>query len=140
VALVRKDHPAAGDRLSADAFFAADHVVYQPVAGSHAHFEAELNALCLKAGKQRRIALQLTHSSALDQIVSSGNYIARVPCSLAQALAGRDGVRAIGLPFDIATTVIAQFWHERYQRDEGHHWLRALIHDLFHDHHPGAIG
>jgi len=53
---------------------------------------------------------------------------------LARALAGRDGVRAIGLPFDIATTAIAQFWHERYQRDEGHQWLRALTYDLFHDH------
>jgi hypothetical protein len=43
-------------------------------------------------------------------------------------------VRAVTLPFDIATADIAQFWHERCQRDEGHQWLRTLIHQLFHDH------
>ncbi|HEX4160294.1 MAG TPA: LysR substrate-binding domain-containing protein [Rhizomicrobium sp.] len=139
VALVRKDQPAAGGRLSIEEFFASDHVIYQPMAGSHAHFEAELNALCLKSGKVRRIALQLAHSSALDQIVSSGDFIASVPTSLAEALIGRNGVRAVGLPFDIATTAIAQFWHERYQGDEGHQWLRALIHELFHDR-PGSRG
>ena len=140
VALLRRDHPAEGERLSLDAFFAADHVIYQPTAGSHALFEAELNALCLKIGKVRRVALQLAHSSALEQILSSGDFIACVPDSLARALAGRNGVRAAALPFDIATVPIAQFWHERFQRDEGHHWLRALIHALFHDHHPGAAG
>ncbi|WP_240201872.1 hypothetical protein [Burkholderia sp. LMG 13014] len=42
-------------------------------------------------------------------------------------------VHAVPLPFDTAPADIAQFWHERYQRDEGHQWLRTLVYDLFHD-------
>jgi DNA-binding transcriptional LysR family regulator len=138
-ALVRSGHPTIGPTLSVAQFFAADHVIYTPSAGSHTQFEAELDALCERHGKTRRVALQLAHSSGLDRIVSSGDLIACVPNSLAQALAGRNGVRAVALPFNIAAADIAEFWHERYQRDEGHQWLRARIHALFHDHRPGAI-
>jgi len=131
--LVRKDHPAIGAKLSAKQFFAADHVIYTPTAGSHARFEAELNTLAAKAGKSRRVALQLAHSSGLDRIIAASDLIACIPASLARALAGQNGVRALALPFDIAPLAISQFWHERFQRDDGHHWLRAIVHDLFHD-------
>src|ERR1700744_4984846 len=67
--LVRDDHPVIGRKLSARQFFAVEHVVYMPMAGSHARFEAELNALA--GGKNRRVALQLTHSSGLDRIIAS---------------------------------------------------------------------
>jgi DNA-binding transcriptional LysR family regulator len=138
-ALVREGHPTIGATLSVEQFFTAEQVIYTPMAGSHAHFEAELNALCERHGKTRRIALQLAHSSGLDQIISTSDLVACLPNSLAQALAGCHGVRAVALPFDIASADIAQFWHERYQRDEAHQWLRALIHDLFHDHRPKSI-
>jgi DNA-binding transcriptional LysR family regulator len=131
--LVRKDHPVIGAKLSAKQFFAADHVTYTPTAGSHARFEAELNALAAKSGKTRRVALQLAHSSGLDRIIASSDLIASVPSSLARALAGRGGLRALALPFDIAPLAVSQFWHERFQRDDGHHWLRAIVYELFHD-------
>src|SRR6202012_4509551 len=55
--LARKDHPLIGAKMSAKQFFAADHVIYMPTAGSHARFEAELNGLAVKHGKTRRVAL-----------------------------------------------------------------------------------
>lgn len=131
--LMRKDHPAIGAKLSAKQFFAADHVVYVPAAGSHARFEEELNSLAAKNGKTRRVALQLAHSTGLERIVSSTELLACVPSSLARALAARGAVRAVPLPFDIAPLDISQFWHERFQRDDGHHWLRSVVYKLFHD-------
>ena len=90
-------------------------------------------AIAAKAAKSRHVALQLGHSTGLDRIIASNDLIASMPSSLARALAGRDGLRALPLPFDIAPLAVSQFWHERFQRDDGHHWLRALIHELFHD-------
>jgi DNA-binding transcriptional LysR family regulator len=130
--LVRSDHPAIGAKLSVKQFFAADHVIYAPTAGSHSRFEADLDALAVKAGKTRRVALQLAHSFGLDRIVASSDLIACIPSSLARALTSRGGVRAVALPFDLAPLDISQFWHERFQRDDGHHWLRSIVHDLFH--------
>ena len=134
-ALVRDDHPTIGSTLSAEQFFAADHLIYTPTAGSHAHFEAKLNAIVPPSGSVRRVALQLAHSLGIDRVVSSSDLIACVPAHLAHALTGRAGVRAVALPFELSAVDISQFWHERFQRDEGHLWLRALVYRLFHDHH-----
>ncbi|MBY8608803.1 MAG: LysR family transcriptional regulator [Burkholderia sp.] len=139
VALVRNDHPAIGAALTVEQFFAADHVIYTPTAGSHARFEAMLDALSPHAGSTRRVTLQLAHSFGLERIVSSSDLVACIPSRLAHALSARDDVRAVPLPFDIAPADIAQFWHERFQRDEGHQWLRALVYDLFHDQRPSAV-
>jgi DNA-binding transcriptional LysR family regulator len=137
--LVRNDHPTIGAKISVKQFFAADHVIYTPTAGSHSRFEAELNALAAKNGKTRRVALQLAHSFGLDRIVSSCDLIACIPVSLARALASRGGVRAVALPFAMAPLDVSQFWHERFQRDDGHHWLRAIVYDLFHDDRPSTV-
>ncbi len=51
--LVRKKHPRIGAKLSPEQFFAAQHVVYTPTAGSHARFEAELDTISAKSGKTR---------------------------------------------------------------------------------------
>jgi DNA-binding transcriptional LysR family regulator len=88
--------------------------------------------LAAKQGKSRRVALQLAHSFGLDRIVASSDLIACIPSSLARALAERGGMRAVPLPFDMPPLDISQFWHERFQRDDGHHWLRTIIYQLFH--------
>ncbi|WP_242411447.1 LysR family transcriptional regulator [Burkholderia sp. A1] len=138
VALVRHDHPAIGERLSAERFFAAEHVVYTPTAGSHARFEAALDALSGPGGRARRVALRLAHSFGIERIVASSDLVACVPSRLARVLT-RPDVRALALPFDIAPTDIAQFWHEGFHRDEGHRWLRTLVYRLFHDASPSAL-
>jgi DNA-binding transcriptional LysR family regulator len=136
VAIVRKNHPTVGKRISEKQFFAADHVIYTPSSGSHVRVEARIDELCKERGYERRVALQLGHSTGLADIVSTTDLIACVPRTLSRVLATRQDVRAVDLPFEIDPLEIAQFWHERYQRDEAHHWLRALVYQLFHE--PGA--
>jgi DNA-binding transcriptional LysR family regulator len=139
VALVRKDHPNIGTRISAKQFFAADHVIYTPTSGSHVRVEAQIDELCKQNGRDRRVALQLGHSSGLAAIVSTTDLVACVPRTLSRVLASRRDVRAVELPFEIKPLEIAQFWHERYQRDDAHHWLRAMVYDLFHDSVPRTV-
>ncbi len=137
--LVRKKHPKIGTKITVEQFFAAHHVIYTPTAGSHARFEAELDALSAKRGHVRNVTLQLAHSSGIDRIVASSDLIACVPSRVANAMAGQDGVRALPLPFDMAPLDISQFWHERCHRDDGHQWLRSLIYEMFHDSRKSAI-
>lgn len=105
-------------------------------AGDDPRAQSHINELCKENGHERRVALQLGHSSGLATIVSTTDLIACVPRTLSRVLATRQDVRAVELPFPIEPLEIAQFWHERYQRDEAHHWLRAMVYELFHD--PGA--
>jgi DNA-binding transcriptional LysR family regulator len=137
--LVRKKHPRIGAKITVEQFFAADHVIYTPTAGSHARFEAELDALSAKMGHARKVAMQLAHSSGIDRIVASSDLVACVPSRVASAVADRDGIRALPLPFDMAPLDISQFWHERCHRDDGHQWLRSLLYEMFHDNRRSAI-
>jgi DNA-binding transcriptional LysR family regulator len=137
--LVRKKHPKIRSRIDVEQFFAADHIIYTPTAGSHARFEAELDALSAKSGHARKIALQLAHSSGIDRIVASSDLIACVPSRIASTMADNDGIRALPLPFEITPLEISQFWHERSHRDEGHQWLRSLIYEMFHDSRRSAV-
>jgi DNA-binding transcriptional LysR family regulator len=137
--IVRKKHPKVGTKVSLEQFFAAQHVVYTPTAGSHVRFEAELDVLFAKNGKTRQVALRLAHSFGIGHIIASSDLIACVPSRVAAALASADDVRAIALPVDIAPVDISQFWHERCHRDDGHQWLRSLIYEMFHDTRSSAI-
>jgi DNA-binding transcriptional LysR family regulator len=137
--LVRKKHSKIRAGISIEQFFAADHIIYTPTAGSHARFEGELDALCAKGGQSRKIALQLAHSSGIERIVASSDLIACVPSRIASAMAGSDDIRALPLPFEVTPLDISQFWHERSHRDEGHQWLRSLIYEMFHDSRRSAV-
>jgi DNA-binding transcriptional LysR family regulator len=137
--LVRRKHPKIGAKISAEQFFAAQHIIYSPTARSHARFEAELNVLTAKAGQTRKVALQLAHSTGIDRVVASSDFIACVPVHIADAMTHNDAVKALPLPFDVSSPDISQFWHERSHRDEGHQWLRSLIYELFHDNRSNAV-
>lgn len=139
VALVGRGHPQIGATLSLDQFFAAEHIDYTPTAGSHARFEAERDALFVKAGKTRNVMLRLAHSFGIGRIVASSDLIACVPSRVAGALAYSEDVRAVALPFDIPPVDISQFWHERSHRDDGHQWLRSLIYAMFNDRRSSVI-
>ena len=137
--LVRKKHPKIGAKVSIDQFFAAEHVVYTPTAGSHGRFEAELDAIFASARKSRNVALRLAHSFGIAQVVASSDLIACVPSRVATVLTSSDDVRALLLPVKIAAVDISQFWHERCHRDEGHQWLRSLLYEMFNDKRMSAI-
>lgn len=137
--LVRAEHPEIGATLSIDQFFAVEHIDYTPTVGSHARFEAELEALSTKAGKTRNVALRLAHSFGIGRIVASSDLIASVPSRVASALANSEDVRAVAFPVEIPTVDISQFWHERCHRDDGHQWLRSLIYEIFNDKRSSSV-
>src|SRR6202012_5262540 len=137
--LVRKKHPKIGAKISAEQFFAAHHITYTPAARSHARFEAELTVLTTKAGQSRNVALQLAHSSGIDRIVASSDFVACVPVHIADAMTHSGEIKALPLPFEVSSPDISQFWHERSHRDDGHQWLRSLIFEMFHDKRSSAI-
>jgi len=137
--VVRDKHPAIGSTLSVDQFFAAEHIDYTPTAGSHALFEAELEAISVEAGKVRNVALRLAHSYGIGRIVASSDLIACVPSRAASALASSDAVRALSFPVEIPAVDISQFWHERCHRDDGHQWLRSLIYEMFNDRRRSSV-
>ncbi|REE06550.1 LysR family transcriptional regulator [Paraburkholderia sp. BL27I4N3] len=139
VALLRAGPSSIKETLTSAQFLDADHLIYTPTAGSHAKFEAALDAIFKEHGKTRSVAMQVAHSVSLDRIIASSNMVACIPSRLAQTLSGRTDVRSCPLPFDIPPMDIVQLWHAQFQKDDGHRWLRTLVYELFHDDRCGVV-
>jgi DNA-binding transcriptional LysR family regulator len=126
VCLLRKAHATIGRKLSMKQFLEASHAVVKPDGREHV-FEQFLQA----KGIQRRVAVELSHFMSLLPIVETSDLIATVPRDLAEFFVRHGNVRHVETPMKSPVVDVHLFWHQRYQKDLGHTWLRKLIHHLF---------
>lgn len=126
VCLLRKQHGTLGAKISLKQFLAASHAVVQPDGREHV-FEQYLHA----RGLRRRVVVELSHFMSLLPIVESSDIIATVPKDLADFFVQNGKVRYVAPPLKSPVIDVHLFWHQRYQKDLAHTWLRKLIHEMF---------
>jgi len=129
VCVVRKKHPTIGDKITLTQFIQASHAVVKPDGREHV-FEKFLQ----QKGIQRRVVVELSHFMSLLPIVESSNLVATVPRDLADFFVSHGDVRYVDTPMESPTIQVHLFWHERFQKDPAHIWLRQVIHRLFSTH------
>ena len=129
VAIVSRDHPTIGTRLTARQFAAASHAIAMPGGTGHGIIERTLVA----QGLEGRIALRVQNFLVLPSIVAASELIAIVPHSVGSQISPRDAVKLLPLPVTIPAFDVRQCWHERYHDDPGHRWLRQQFMELFSD-------
>jgi DNA-binding transcriptional LysR family regulator len=59
------------------------------------------------------------------------NAIATLPGPVAEVLARELGMQLAKPPIKLPAFEIAQYWHERFDRDPGNQWLRAIFNEEF---------
>lgn len=126
VCVMRKNHPTLGERITQAQFLKAAHAVVKPDGREHV-FEQFL----ARQGVQRQVVVELSHFMSLLPIVETSDLIATVPKDLAQFFARHGNVRFVETPMKSPVIDVHLFWHERFQRDKAHAWLRGLIFNLF---------
>ena len=126
VCLVRKGHPDVGPKLTLTQFNQALHAVVKPDGREHV-FEQFLQS----KGITRRVVVELSHFMSLLPIVETSNLIATVPKDLADFFVQHGKVRYVDTPMKSPVIDVHLFWHQRFQKDQAHIWLRQLIHRLF---------
>lgn len=130
VSVARKDHPALRSLGKRSGFRTARHIVV--VASDTGHAAQRLVQQALEAEiAAENITLRAPSFVIATLVASRTDCVATIPANLANALAGQMGLVPIPPPFPLPQFEIAQYWHERYQRDPGHRWLRSTSHDLF---------
>ena len=128
--LLRAGHPMRQQRLSLDAFLAAEHAVVHAGGRSQEIFERVLERKRL----QRRIALLTPHFLSLPMIIARSDLITTVPHALALYFARLSKELAIAqAPFAIAGFDLKQHWHRKYHHDARSRWLREQVTELFND-------
>ena len=133
VGIVRPNHPRIGRRLTLSQFNSEWHlVVGRHDFGSDTYLHASQAQHDLRqATLQRKTAIQVPHFLAVPNIVANTDLVCIVPRQLGQVYAEFEQVRIVRLPFKSVHFTVSQFWHERFNRDQGNTWLRGVIRTLF---------
>lgn len=127
VCMVRRDHPAIGERITPRQFAAASHAIVTPGGWGHGIIERTLIA----QGLEQRITLRMQNFLVLVSIVATTDMVAIVPHSVGSQLSRHHAVRLLPLPISIPAFDVRQCWQERFHNDRGSRWLRQQFAELF---------
>lgn len=125
VAVLRTDHPAAGDRLSIDDLVRLDHILIAP-SGQPGSF---LDTALAERGKQRRVVLQSPNPSSAVLLVARTELCVVAPARLVRALSEilSAPLRLVELPFELPCFKFGCRYSATRERDPLVIWLRGLL-------------
>ena len=66
-----------------------------------------------------------------SDLAAETDGVATLPANVARRLAAPLGLAVFDCPVALPRIEIAQYWHERYHRDDGHRWIRSITFELF---------
>ena len=122
--LVRKGHPALGREWNMAAYLQYQHMDASGYAG---YFNTQVDAALLAQGQRRTVGIVLSSYVATPFVLAATDMVATLPSSIAQSLAAASGTVMLPAPLPLPPLSISLYWHERYQNDQAHAWLRQHI-------------
>lgn len=126
VAVVRPGHPLAdGEPLTAARYAGADHLTVSRRGTMRNLLDDEL----ARRNLSRRVVAGVPTERAAFEFVRGGDLLVTVPESSARTAAADFGLVLLALPLDLPPATVYLSWHQRYDTDPAHTWLRGLARD-----------
>lgn len=120
VTLARREHPGIGEQMSLETFLRLQHVVLTPHHNNRPMIELALE----KRGLKRQITLTVPHFLSMPAVVQRSNLICTLPRRMAYIYADHFNLRAYKTPIHTPEFPIYLIWHDIWDVDPGHSWLR----------------
>jgi DNA-binding transcriptional LysR family regulator len=127
VCAVRVDHPRLGDALNLNQFQKESLLAVTTSGTGHDIVEKSLRRQQVHV----RVGLRVPNFLALSTLVANTDFVAILPERPARIFTRFGQIRIFEVPFRLPAYRVLQYWHERYDRDPGHQWLRRLISQMF---------
>jgi DNA-binding transcriptional LysR family regulator len=125
VCVVRQGHPAVRRTLDLDTYLKLSHLLISPRGEGLGRVDVELAKRGLPP---RRIALRVPYFLIAPMVVSRSDHILTAPRRLIDIFSGaRCPLQVFPPPLPMPSFDILQLWHERFDGDPAHQWLRALV-------------
>jgi DNA-binding transcriptional LysR family regulator len=121
VGIVRKGHPLARGKMTAERY----------AAGAHVHISrrglemAPVDHALERLGLSRCCAVTVGGFGPAIVLAGESDMIATVPERHTRSL--WRGMHHFPLPMEVPTFIISLFWHPRLDADPAHQWLRSLV-------------
>lgn len=126
--LLSADHPRiSGDTIATEDFLSEPHLVVFSLGRVNEALERFLGEKKLT----RRVMLSVPHMLCVPSVIVASDLIATVPQSAAENFRNVPGLRMLALPISPPKVRVGLYWSERFSRDPGNAWLRAVLVDLF---------
>jgi DNA-binding transcriptional LysR family regulator len=90
-----------------------------------------INQIFEAAGVRAQSRYRVPHFAAVPYIVSSTDLVVTVPQKFAERAAAPFNLQFVRPPMRLPTLQTNMFWHRRFNQDEGNHWLRGVIAEVF---------
>jgi DNA-binding transcriptional LysR family regulator len=121
---VRREHPEIRDRLTLAQYTRVAHLV---ISLGDDEQPTWIDEALAKKGHARRVALLTRYFMAAPLIVSKSDLLLTAPSMLIQYFAELVPLRVLEPPLPLPTYSEELYWHERYDSDPAHRWLRELL-------------
>lgn len=126
VVLMRRGHPRA-DRLDLTAYAAQAHVLVS----RRGRLTDPVDALLESRGLTRRVLASVGATAAAAHIVAGSDAVLTAPELACRPLVDTFGLVAVPPPIDLPAAPIVCAWHQRFDSDPAHSWLRGLVRAAF---------
>ncbi len=131
LSLVRRDHPELSRLHLRRVFVSQRHVLVAGSSAGHAGHQIAERVL-EEAVAPKYVALRVTSFVSAALVAKRTNAIATMPAKLGAMLASELELETFDAPIEIPRIEIAQYWHERSDRDPCNRWIRSLLADVSH--------
>lgn len=133
--IFQKDHPRLSRSPSLAEFLEEQHIFITAAGTGHPHQLVERSLESQLPAKN--IIAHVPSFTTAAILAKSTNALATMPGPVATVLARELDMRLAKPPVKLPEFEIAQYWHERFDRDPGNQWLRAVINAEFGGKPPG---
>ncbi|MFO0556527.1 MAG: LysR family transcriptional regulator [Polyangiales bacterium] len=126
VCVLRRGHPMATKRaFTLEHWLSLRHVLVAPRGTVGSLVDDTLARL----GHTRRVALLVPQFLMAPEIVARTDLAWTAPASVARAMEATHGLVIKPVPIELEGFSLFLRWHDRFDRDPAHRWLRALVAD-----------
>ncbi|HZH14912.1 MAG TPA: LysR family transcriptional regulator [Archangium sp.] len=127
VCLLRADHPAARRPLTLERFLEFSHALVAP---RELEDTGMVDTVLGRMSKKRRIALSVPHFLVAPYAIAHSDLLLTIAERIARVVEKPFGLRTLQPPLEMPRFTISQYWHERWQHDPAHVWLRGTLRQL----------
>ncbi len=127
VVAMRPNHPLLTGRLTTKKYANAEHVIVTRRGRLHDQIDEVLQA----DGHRRRVIAAVPSTSAALLIVRASDTLSTIAVETTTSLITGLGLHTRPVPLTLPPLVAISSWHQRYNADPAHRWLRGLVRQAF---------
>nr|WP_168720863.1 LysR family transcriptional regulator [Streptomyces sp. SAT1]ANO42728.1 LysR family transcriptional regulator [Streptomyces sp. SAT1] len=123
VVVMRQGHPLArGRTLTAEQYAAAEHVTVS----RRGNLSDAVDDALARLGLTRRVVAAAPTEAAALEFARGSDLLICVPEATTRSAATDLGLTVLPLPLELPSAPVYLSWHQRYDTDQAHAWLRGL--------------